>query len=242
MGGFWAAAVFYTSAMAALAFCSVDAPRSRAATVLPPISDDTPPPLPTSTQNGYFINLDAVHQVACDSKALGPDVGTSFVISRDTVLTAAHVVSGEDTCSVDGKDAKVTFEDDKIDVAVLHVDLGDGPIMQTSCEGFKGGEEYFAVGYAQGADFAMQLLRARGTYKDVQTDREELEHGAKLDGRVFPGMSGGPIVDTNGRVTGVVSAGTEERTYARDLIDTSLCAMLKAPDTKPATNPVAKKP
>lgn len=189
---------------------------------------------PTSTQNGYFVNLDAITYIECDRKDASGDLrpydaGTGSIIGHDRVLTAAHVVRGTDGCVVKDQTAKVIYQNDKLDVAVLQADLGDTPVMPISCDGFAKDNTYFAIGYAQGQDFALQVLTAIGEYHDVQTDENLFPHGAIFHGRIFHGMSGGPVIDNLGRVTGVIVAGNEDIEFAaiRDLADTPLCEMLK---------------
>jgi hypothetical protein len=102
--------------------------------------------------------------------------------------------------------------------------------MPISCDGFHGGQTYFAIGWAQGQDFAIQVLTSTGEHEDVPTDELPLNHGSIFEGREFSGMSGGPIVDINGRVTGIVNAGSVNGNWAvnRELSDTPLCTMLKS--------------
>lgn len=183
---------------------------------------------PSATQDGYFVNLDAILQISCVGPE-GHDLGSGSIISHDRVLTAAHVVRGTDSCMIRGQAAKVIFEDDKLDVAVLAADLGRTPVMQVSCDDFVKDRPYFAIGYAQGQDFALQVLTSTGAYGSIKTNEGAFLHGALFDGRVFGGMSGGPVVDTLGHVIGVVVAGQERTEFSaiRALRDTPLCVMLK---------------
>lgn len=238
------------------AFCSTspppryddETPRLGLTSMAPPPAHTRPA---TNTRNGYFINLDTVKKVVCLSFPKGVSIesdpekltpaqleqvhvgsGTVTVIGKNRVLTAHHVIADESTCFVDGKIAKVVYDDAALDVSVLEVPLGDTAVTQIACDGFAKGNPYFMIGYAWGTDFAMQEGLFNGHYADIGAEdeggsnRHIMRHVAEFDGSVFPGMSGGPVIGMDGRIYGIVNAGGEHDSIFRDLKDTPLCAAL----------------
>lgn len=208
---------------------------------------------PTAIQNAYTVNLDAVKRITCavpksgkDPKSANPNDfnifgGSGTVIAHNRILTASHVIHGAVMCLLlddGGLDAKIIFDDPKLDVAVLEVALGDGPVMPVSCDGFVAGKPYMAIGYSLSQDFALQVIVPNGHYQDILLGGGEgvFHHAALFEGRVFAGMSGGPVVDLAGRVTGIINAGGENVPFSaiRDLIETPLCIMLRPLAPTPA--------
>jgi S1-C subfamily serine protease len=188
----------------------------------------------TPTQNGYFINLNTIKLIQCVTED-GHYEGTGFVIAKDRVVTANHVIYGATACVIDHKPVKLISHETDLDVAVLEVDLGPNPaVLPFSCDGYQEGETYFSIGYAHGLDFAMTKLIGTGDFTDIGGDDEYPyagNHFSKITGIVIPGMSGGPIIDTNGRVVGInnLSDGGDVG-LSRSLADTSLCAALRKTD------------
>jgi hypothetical protein len=200
----------------------------------------------TPTRNDYFLNIDNVRQIVCttlppgvsedadptklsDAQLEKLDVytGSGTIIGRNRVLTAAHVIHGASYCFVGKVKAKISFEDTKLDMAILDVPLGSTAVTQIACDGFVKDRVYFPVGFAWGADFAMQLLPFSGFYVNADLDGTKAKHLAEFAGPVFGGMSGGPVVGTDGRIYGIVIASDgEHSSLFRDLQDTPLCAAL----------------
>ena len=52
----------------------------------------------TPSQNGYFINLDTIKFIVCND---GEASGTGFIIAKNRIVTANHVIYGAKTCSID---------------------------------------------------------------------------------------------------------------------------------------------
>jgi S1-C subfamily serine protease len=205
----------------------------------------------TNTRNDYFINLDTVKKVVCLSFPAGVSIesdpeklteaqirqvhegsGSGTVIAKNRVLTAHHVIAGMSACLIDGRLAKPVYDDADLDMTVLEVPLGDTAVAQTSCDGFDKSRPYFMIGYAWSRDFALQHSTFTGVYDDIMagegdgTNEHLLRHIAEFNGAVFPGMSGGPVIGTDGRVYGLINAGDEHQAAFRDLKDTPLCAAL----------------
>ncbi len=159
--------------------------------------------------------------------------GTGVVISRDTMLTASHVVTGGKTCTVqdtnsnDGSPATLDHDDVSNDFATMRGRFRGKPV-EVNCGGFVTGETYYINGYPYG--------NARITVPAVATSQYANSRPVKgpttkrlreLNGSSHPGMSGGPIIDGDGRVVGIVSArpvNDRSITMAKELKDTFICA------------------
>lgn len=141
--------------------------------------------------------------------------GSGFVIARDRVMTNAHVVAGvsEPVISIpdaDPKAAEVVLYDPDSDVAVLAVpDLGLKPLAFTS-EAPQRGASAAAVGYPNGGPLRAEPVRVRGSHdllgSDIYDDHQVTRNVLSLRGDIQPGNSGGPLVDGEGNVSGVIFA------------------------------------
>jgi S1-C subfamily serine protease len=143
--------------------------------------------------------------------------GTGFVIGEDRVMTNAHVVAGTDEVSVevptsDGdsrtRAARVVYYDDEIDVAVLAVPGLDATPLPFDFAGARTGDNAVALGYPLDGPFSSspakvrQRIQLRGPniYESETVTRDVYT----IRGQVRSGNSGGPLVDPQGRVIGVV--------------------------------------
>ena len=195
----------------------------------------------TTVQDSYFINLDNIKQIVCTDKDGGLESGTGTVIGKNRILTANHVIYGSVKCTVGKKEVKIISQYPELDLAVISIDMEEKPsITQISCEGFKENETYFAIGFSKAYDFAMTKLKATGKLKNMDKTEEypyETKNLVSLNGLAFAGMSGGPIIDMNGRIVGIVNVSNEGRLVgSRSLYDTPLCDALKEPKTEAPKN------
>jgi len=155
------------------------------------------------------------------SKAISHGSGF-FVSPKGYILTNAHVVEGADRVVVilgDGifLDADIAGRDDWADLALLKVDAGRPvPVIHISEPGkAKPGMWAFAVGNPKG--IAMSSGRLSFTVGTVTGLGRDMSGRLKSDGRfygnmieadlsIWPGSSGGPMLNSDGEVTGVISA------------------------------------
>jgi S1-C subfamily serine protease len=153
--------------------------------------------------------------------------GSGFVFAEDRLMTNAHVVAGVDDPQVivgdDDLDARVVFYDADLDIAVLDFDSGSIPALPfTGQDNEAEPKDPIAIlGYPQDGPFDIQSGRVRSMQSlrspDIYGDGAVIRDVYSLRGLVRPGNSGGPIVDSAGRVAGVVFAASvtdDETGYA----------------------------
>ncbi len=170
-----------------------------------------PVPEPEAMPSPFFVNLALVGQPHC-----GKALGSGSWIDGQTFLTAAHVtVNGP--CSIGGMPAETVYENEDIDIAVLRPATSISERMPISCARPRRGDDYFAVGYARGRMFVIQRYVAEGIRRDGL---------ATFRGQGYQGMSGGPVVDRDGRQVAVLVKILKDGMpvmFARPLADTYLC-------------------
>ncbi len=141
-------------------------------------------------------------------------IGTAFLVAPDLLVTNAHVVAGIEVpiLSVDNEEvsSRVVAFDPVSDLAILRItqDLGEPMSLGEATVG----AAVALVAFDENSQpverhlTVQQLIRATGKdiYGDAGTGRDALI----LEGSVARGNSGGPIVDAEGAVVGVVFANT----------------------------------
>ncbi len=139
--------------------------------------------------------------------------GTGFIYARERVMTNAHVVAGVRDPEVEVGDRKlkatVVLYDPSRDIAVLRVPgLGRSPLAFAGPA--KTGQSAIVVGYPNDGPFRADAARVARTQKargpDIYQRRTVVREIYTLRGRVQPGNSGGPLIDVEGKVLGVIFA------------------------------------
>lgn len=160
---------------------------------------------------GEGINYGAVTRISC-----GDSMGTGFWVGPDRIVTAAHVVSNG-PCSIEGEPVETVRVDGDLDIAELRGPSNPQP-LSLDCDDYSTGRVYRAVGHAMGANNPItQVLRATRYRSDIDNGN----HLRVFEGEVYPGMSGGPMVDRYGKVVGVTLRRWPAR--SRELNDTWIC-------------------
>ena len=152
-----------------------------------------------------------VIEVAAEGPGLGAQ-GSGFVVStQGHLLTCAHVVGTNTLATIwinnTRSPAKVLATDTNLDVALLQVTglPNVKPLAFTTNATYRMGQEVFTMGFP--------LVEILGTSprlnKGLISSTVGLEDNPKqiqVSAEVQPGNSGGPLLDANGRVAGLVIA------------------------------------
>ena len=166
--------------------------------------------------SGFLQELEAA--VASVAEAVGPAVvglgrgwgrGSGIVFAEGCVLTNAHVLRGDEVAvrRADGEVVlgRVAAADEALDVAVIAVDTGDAPSIEWADEAAPPiGTAVFALADPGGrglrTTFGMVSATGRG-FRGPRGRRVtgSIEHTAPLP----RGSSGGPLVDSDGRLLGL---------------------------------------
>ncbi len=140
--------------------------------------------------------------------------GTGFVVSPGRVVTNAHVVAGVtmpmvQTQTQGALPARVVYFDAVKDLAVLAVDSLDAAPLSTAPTVARNTATAFA-GYPLGGPLQVRpatvLSSGPMMVPDITGGAESAVDVYQLAGNVQSGNSGGPLLDTEGRVVGVVFA------------------------------------
>ena len=146
-------------------------------------------------------------------------VGTGFIVSPERVITNAHVVAGviDPVVTVSNSktqlSGKVIAIDRKKDIAIIYVPGLNGEKL-TFIGPATPNEIGFVVGYPNGGSLRISAVSVSSEFESIGTDidgngktkRDVIVFG----GDVRPGNSGGPLLNEQGQVLGVVFAADAE--------------------------------
>jgi S1-C subfamily serine protease len=142
------------------------------------------------------------------------DTGTGFVINtRGDILTASHVVSGASAITVKFQDgtvrtASVAGTDTSNDVSVLHVNpsgLTLHPLALGRSASLAVGDPLAAIGNPFGYNRSLSTGVVSALQRTIQAPNGfPIAHALQTDAAVNPGNSGGPALNAQGQVVGIV--------------------------------------
>ncbi|GAB89029.1 MarP family serine protease [Gordonia rhizosphera] len=147
--------------------------------------------------------------------------GSGFVVSPERVMTNAHVVAGTRRLVVSspgGQElaARVVLFDSDNDIAVLDVPGLDAPALQFADGPANSGDDAIVLGYPEAGPFAATAVRVRDTINlsgpDIYRTGQILREVYTVRGQIRQGNSGGPMVNSDGDVLGVVFGAAEDTT------------------------------
>lgn len=139
--------------------------------------------------------------------------GTGFVVAPERVLTNAHVVAGTSSVQVDTPDdgameATVVSFDSGADVAVLAVPDLDAPALPFAPADAETGQDAIVLGYPLDGPYTAAAARVRERIQlrgpNIYSSAMVVRDVYTVRALVRSGNSGGPLLDTRGRVLGVV--------------------------------------
>jgi putative serine protease PepD len=173
----------------------------------------TPTPTPAATATPLPVTemyrqvVPSVVMITSSRGSLGSGV---IVTDTGTVLTANHVVSGGGSISIlfaDGTktSATVAAADPKIDIAALVPNkLPEVVVPATLGGGVAVGSDVVAMGNPLGLRYSTTTGIVSGLNRTTKTKAGQLSGLIQFDAAVNPGSSGGPLLNTQGVVVGVV--------------------------------------
>ncbi|MDX1889802.1 acid resistance serine protease MarP [Mycolicibacterium sp. 050158] len=138
--------------------------------------------------------------------------GSGFVVAPNRVMSNAHVVAGSESVTVesDGKtyDATVVSYDPNADISILDVPGLPAAPLQFDMQEAPTGTDAVVMGYPGGGEFTATPGRIR---EIIQLNGPDIYHTTTVTrevytirGTVRQGNSGGPLIDKDGKVLGVV--------------------------------------
>jgi S1-C subfamily serine protease len=162
-------------------------------------------PMPTEAAVDFTFLFDNTAPTVVIVKT-GRSLGSGFVISSDGyILTNKHVVGdvqvGINVGFKNGKEftGKLFYQDQKIDFAILKVDVTNLPVARLgNPDQLKSGEEVYAIG----APFGLEYTLNRGIISSINRDVEGSKY-IQSDVLLNEGNSGGPLFNLKGEVVGI---------------------------------------
>jgi S1-C subfamily serine protease len=153
--------------------------------------------------------------------------GSGFIVAPGLVVTNAHVIAGINQITVEvpyegSHAAQAIYFDPRFDLAVLRVNGPvDEPALHLDPNLVERGQQAVVLGYPQNGPFDAQAAGVAERYEaqgyDIYGVGTVTRTVYEIQSLVRPGNSGGPLVESNGEVIGVVfsrSASTDSLGYA----------------------------
>ncbi len=138
---------------------------------------------------------------------------SGIVYTPELILTADHVVERDEDISVvldDGSDVKANIagRDPGNDLALLRLEKASAKAAEKAAQEAKVGQVVIALGRPSldGIEASLGIISAIGG--PVRTGRGgSLERYLRTDAVPFPGFSGGPLADVEGKIVGLNTSG-----------------------------------
>src|SRR5882762_2048959 len=150
--------------------------------------------------------------VAVNARPRLPSTGVHW--RPGIIVTADHTVRSDEDITIvaaDGRTlaASLVGRDPGTDLAVLRVQDTDLPLADLGDPGsLKVGHIVLAVGYGPRASWGI-VSAVGGRWRTWRGG--EIDQLLRLDLTLYPGFSGGPIVDAQGRIVGINTSGLSQR-------------------------------
>lgn len=185
----------------------------------PSLAPGVEPP-PDSLKNDKEILAAAEGTYKIESFGCGGVVdGSGFPLDRQHVITAAHVVagtSGHRVIDSNGRSIRgtVVYINTDIDIAVIRVTAAPPHVLDMTTQEAKRREDGAAIGYPGGGRRRISPARVRAQTEAVGRDIYNRKLVSRdvyvLSAVVMQGNSGGPFVDEDGVVRGMIFAASAD--------------------------------
>ena len=177
-------------------------------------------PLPAYSARVYQAIQPSFVLIQTDAPGAGDKrdhgLGSGVVIDdRGDILTSLHVVAGASDIQLtfaDGtqSDATVMVEQPEHDIAVLRANKPPAQLVPATLgnpNAMRIGDEAFVVGNPLGLYSSMSAGVISGLDRTFQpsTSKQKLQGLIQIDAAVNPGNSGGPLLNRDGQVIGIVA-------------------------------------
>ncbi|MDP9028015.1 MAG: MarP family serine protease [Actinomycetota bacterium] len=166
--------------------------------------------------------------------------GSGFVISRDRIVTNAHVVAGVQQPVVQAPngqtlDGRVVYFDPENDLAVISVSGLSAPALALSAP-LGVGSKGVVDGYPYGGPFttggAQVLAKSDESVQNIYSTKRTIRELYTLAAEIEPGNSGGPLLAGDGRIAGIVFAkSADDANLGYAMTDTLLDPVVKGAPT-----------
>lgn len=140
-------------------------------------------------------------------------VGSGVIVTKDgNILTNNHVITGSSKIVVtlaDGRDlvARSLGGDPTIDLAILKIEGTNLPVAPLGdSDNLQVGQIAIAIGNPYGFERTVTVGVISALRRTVSDGDESLTNLIQTDARIFPGNSGGPLLDSKGKVIGINTA------------------------------------
>ncbi len=148
-----------------------------------------------------------------DAKGNRAGAGSGIIVSpTGDILTNNHVVRGASKISVslaDGREmeARSLGGDPTLDLAVIRIDAADLPVAPLGdSDNLQVGQMAIAVGNPYGFERTVTVGVISALQRNIPGGGAALMDLIQTDAEIYPGNSGGPLIDSQGDVIGINTA------------------------------------
>lgn len=164
--------------------------------------------VPSLSQDGFDRRANRISMRVRNLSCQGVSTGSGWALDEHTLVTNRHVVAGADRLEVEtGNGTSLTVRAARAgvlgDLAMVEVNE-KLPVVAAVDQRVGVGDEVAAVGYPQGGPFTI----THGVVVDSVDGQNFGVQGdvLRVTAEIQPGNSGGPLLDSQGEVVGVVYA------------------------------------